>query len=121
MSIVFVPVIVTKKQPQRWVPPVSQTMLLIPVAVTLDANGQATASLADGGAVVGYVKAVLTSPTNVASKLECGGFVDYDLDGTWETDGRPIPFAGNTATVTFDGGTKSAGVTGTVTFGVSPV
>lgn len=99
----------------------SQTLLLVAVNVTLDANGQATATLADGGAVLGYVKSVLTTPTNVASKLECGAFIDYCLDGSWETAGAPVAFVGNTATVTFDGGVKSAGVTGTVTFGVSPV
>ncbi len=99
----------------------SQTMTQVPVAVVLDANGQATVSFTDAGAVCGEINSVLATAAPVASKIYVGGvFQDYCLQGSWHTTGAYTSLLGATVQVVFDGGVKAAGVAGTVTFGVSP-
>lgn len=100
----------------------SQTLVNFAQAVTLDSNGQATITFTDGGAVAGWAKSVLATAFAVASRIDFDGvLIDYCLDGTWETTGRPVALLGGVLTITYDGGPRCAGVTGTVTIGVSPV
>lgn len=100
----------------------SQSIVNFAQAVTLDSNGQFVITFTDGGAVAGAIKSVLATSNPVASRIDINGeLVDYCLDGSWETTGAPVPLLNGILTITFDGGRKNAGVTGTVTIGVAPV
>lgn len=94
--------------------------MLITTAITLDGAGQTALTFAGVNQLISPVSCDLVTSEKVTAKFEVDGeLFDYSLNQDWSTVGAALVPVGSSFVVTFDGGAKAAGVTGTLTLRVS--